>query len=526
MVQKRPFEQEYLNEVSSKQPRHVETNDHLISLEYPYEPAYLKAHAPGKDGDISFKGKPVSDKKYECVYTDELPSFEKDREMGCPGSASHSSWATSSTSEEDVRSEGQHNTSFSPEYYNHDIPFRTVTHSKELYSYLLRNPPSKLVPVGPDFQAEIPECGGRGNKEKANCSEDACKTIDHSYESLESNCGGQFDYENRLAGTCIVPISKSESAAYSSEAVASGRSDCCCEDAGSIRCIQQHIIEAREKLKTLLGEETFVKLGFCDMGEVVAQKWTEEEQELFHDVVSSYPASLGKNFWRHLAVEFPHRTRREIVSYYFNVFMLRIRAEQNRLDPLNIDSDNDEWQEEAYDSAGEEAKMTDEDEESVVESPVHHDDPGHILIYDDYKHPYDEDAGLAIWRDYKHLGHDTNKVVSTVPEECGNKLFEKHSSELTVQHPDRSEPNEANHAELDGPSTRVDNKHWTSDYVGTGNSNGHEFVLEPRFGREWNVGYSSCTKNDVDFLPTCSMIEEVFGNEACYDKSRDGYGSS
>lgn len=58
----------------------------------------------------------------------------------------------------------------------------------------MRNPRCKLVPIGPDFQAEIPECSGYGNKKKFKCTEDAYKTLDHSYQSLESNSSGQFDF--------------------------------------------------------------------------------------------------------------------------------------------------------------------------------------------------------------------------------------------------------------------------------------------------------------------------------------------
>ncbi|KAH0762738.1 hypothetical protein KY290_018811 [Solanum tuberosum] len=59
------------------------------------------------------------------------------------------------------------------------------------------------------------------------------------------------------------------------ENIGERRVECSCEDKGSIRCAQLDIIEAREKLKLSLGEETFVRLGFCDMGEVVTEnQWS------------------------------------------------------------------------------------------------------------------------------------------------------------------------------------------------------------------------------------------------------------
>lgn len=79
------------------------------------------------------------------------------------------------------------------------------------------------------------------------------------------------------------------------------------------------------------------------MGEDVAHKWTTEEH-LFLEVVLSNPASLVKNFWVVLPLFFLPEVKNELVSCCFNVFMLRKRAEQNWLDPLNVDSDDDVWQ--------------------------------------------------------------------------------------------------------------------------------------------------------------------------------------
>lgn len=52
---------------------------------------------------------------------------------------------------------------------------------------------------------------------------------------------------------------------------------------------------------------------------------------------------------------------------------MRKCVEQNIFDPLNIDSDNDEWHD-AVGNAGDGVKMMDKDEDSVVESPAYHND--------------------------------------------------------------------------------------------------------------------------------------------------------
>nr|GLL18499.1 uncharacterized protein LOC109149738 [Ipomoea trifida] len=528
MVQKRPFDQE-LQELSSKQPRHVEPSDQLASLGVSQEPIALKSHSSGEGEDTPLKSQFTREEKFDSACAADVRSSERDIEPGIPGSASNSSWATSSTSEEDVKSEGPYHILVSPEHYNLDLPsFRNVSRSKLIYSSLMRSPPRKLVPIGPDYQADLPDFVGH-EKKKTCYLEETCKA-DITSQALESDSNGDLNDDDRLAGTSIIPMPKLESSGYNDESVGtgSGSGDCLCEDAGSIRCTRQHVFEAREKLKTVLGEETFVKLGFYDIGEVVALRWSEEEQELFHDIVFSNPASVGKNFWNHLSAEFPSRTMKQIVSYYFNVFMLRRRAEQNRFDPLNVDSDNDEWQA-PEESSGDEAKMTDEDEDSVVESPVYLDDYGRNEIY-----RYD-DIGLPVWEEYKDISNETNKAVNYESVGCADKAFEKCSSEPTARNEDRDFPN--GFGDENGNCTTVTpkaphvksdiGKDWSRSFVGMGSDNGHDFVLEPCSGKEWDVGFFSCPKSKVDLLPTCTMIEEVFGDKDWNYSSRgDGHGSS
>ncbi|KAK1407341.1 hypothetical protein QVD17_38955 [Tagetes erecta] len=196
-----------------------------------------------------------------------------------------------------------------------DIP-TTLVQKDDTFSCLLRFSPLKQVPVGPEYQASIPECS-----------------------RYDMN-----DEENKFLGSCVIPVPISSSVISNDITVGKGRKDCFCEDHGSLRCVRQHITEARENLKVNIGHERFSALGFDYMGDVVACKWTEEEEQLFHEVVYSNPISSGKNFWEILAETFPSRSNQEIVSYYFNVFMLQRRAEQNRFDPTNADSDDDELQ--------------------------------------------------------------------------------------------------------------------------------------------------------------------------------------
>ncbi|KAJ8540542.1 hypothetical protein K7X08_034009 [Anisodus acutangulus] len=524
MVQKRPFSEEELYEVSSKQPRHVEPNSRLVPvLDYFHHESVAMMKPCASGGDEGNKQKSDSGNIAEIPF-----SPDQDVDICIDGSASNTSWPTSSTSEEDVGFEVPFDTLTSPEYY---IPSRTITHQREVYFSLLRNSPQKLVPIGPDFQAELPEWG-------VPIMEETHENMNLPSQALESERVDHICVENKFAGTYIIPMRNVELPADEGEIAGAGRGECSCEDKGSMRCVRLHIKEAREKLEISLGEETFVRLGFCGMGEVVTQKWCEEEEDLFHEVVFSNPASLGKDFWNNLAIKFPSRIRKELISYYFNVFILRKRAKQNRFDPSNIDSDNDEWQE-IDDTADDKHNMTDGDEDSVVESPEYQYDLGCNGIYEDDKQAYYENVGVSSWEVYKPTGFGSRKVFTDLSAECPDKLFDTNSnSKPSIQHLDRGVSNEA--GGYDGSCTgdapgvapetplgkTVNGRHWASDFASIVSDSGHDFVLGPCGVKEWDIGYLSCAKNEVDLLPTCTMIEEVFGDGAWSYKSRDGHGLS
>uniref|UniRef100_A0A3Q7GXL2 Myb-like domain-containing protein n=1 Tax=Solanum lycopersicum TaxID=4081 RepID=A0A3Q7GXL2_SOLLC len=506
MVQKRPYSEEKLYEVSSKQPRHVEPSTQLVSfLQFPCESVAPNSYTSGGDEEKFSEVRAFSEKRPDSCDVTAVPvSSEKAIETSIHGSASNSSWTSSSTSEEDIRSEVPFHVLTASKYYSSDPPFRVVIHPMEVYSPLFNNPPRKSVPIGPDFQAELPEWGAYDSK-NISVKESTQESSNLPSQALESDFVDHHDEENKLAGTCIIPMPKLESPADHEENVGAGRIGCSCGDAGSFGCVRLHIMEAREKLKAAL--------------------------------------ALGKNFWDHLAVEFPSRSKRDLVSYYFNVFILRKRAKQNRFDPSNIDSDNDEWQEIDDDVVATGAQMTDDDEDSVVESPIYQNYPGHNEIYVTEKQAYDEEAGVATLEDYQTINFCRRKVLSDVSKACPDELIDNNSScGHNIQPLDRHHSNEVgNHdvednscttdaagASSDTPQVKTDDcKHWASHFAGVGIDSGHDFVMEPSNGKEWDMGgYLSCPKNEVDLLPTCSMIEEVFGDEAWSSKHRDGHSLS
>lgn len=408
-----------------------------------------------------------------------------------PRSASLSHWATSSISDEEEMPEEVVQLPFYPGYFSFEHPARPVRNTDDVYYCLLDYPPRKRIPVGPDHQAEIPSWGSENTSHDLGTSETA-ESDRNAVEIVDSN----------LNGVCIMPIPKTEPPPYNGEKVGSGRAECTCSDQGSIRCVRQHIAEARDKLRRTLGQYTFMELGFYDMGEVVAERWSEEEQQLFHEVVFSNPASLGKNFWNVLSVVFHSRTKMEIVSYYFNVFMLKIRAEQNRCDPMNIDSDNDEWH--GSDDDGGDGGVSDEDEDSGIESPVHHDGPefhqNGLLLHEDDHEP--EDDGDFSDEAQENFGSSGDGIVRKSDFGSGFDLSCKNSDddrENDVQ--DGSCTSSDSGGPAQGPRLKPDGCHEWNDYI-----------MDSSDAKAWD-GYSmSCPKQNVDFLPTCSMIEEVFGD--------------
>ncbi|KAJ0247570.1 ELM2 domain protein [Hirschfeldia incana] len=240
---------------------------------------------------------------------------------------------------EDCQGEDATQSPHSTEYFELGlVPPRTFAPFETFYSFLLDQPARKQVPIGPDHQAMIPEWEG----------------------SLNGNL------EPLGTGTCVIPMP-----AHMDGIVGKGREFCICHDMGSIRCVRQHVKEAREEVVKVLGFEKFRDLGFCDMGEEVAQRWSDEDALLFHQVVYSNPVTLGRNFWKHLEAAFFSRTKHEIVNYYFNVFVLRRRATQNRSMILEIDSDDDEWHGGYGGGPPLGTQYVEEEEDSVVESPLH-----------------------------------------------------------------------------------------------------------------------------------------------------------
>ncbi|KAG5535172.1 hypothetical protein RHGRI_023079 [Rhododendron griersonianum] len=344
MVCKRPFLDEESYDVGSKHPRqHGETAKQ--------SPVWGITHfndGPQKqfsdEGENSAWKSQHDGKITRGAVLEDVNGSKKDLELNASSSIASDLWVNGNVGES-FESEAVVHLSFFPHYFELDHRVNGLVLPHDSYSVRLDHDPRIPVSVGPDHQADVPEWAPQ------------------SFSQSFGSCTSEDDYGNtaKLEGTCIISMLSTESPAYDSSVDGGTRSYCNCLYKGSISCVKQHVMEAREKLRENLGQKSFEELGFSGMGEEVAKKWSDEEEQTFHEVVFSNPASQGKKFWDHLSAIFPYKTKADLVSYYFNVFMLQKRAEQNRFEPSNIDSDNDEWQ-------ISELGITEEDDDSAVES--------------------------------------------------------------------------------------------------------------------------------------------------------------
>lgn len=452
------------------------------------------------------------------------------------------SWVTSSSSEEDAGSGEPLYLPLFQEYFEFNFPRRTAVQVQDAYSVLLNSSPRRQVPLGPNHQADIPLW----------CPDATQEEYRSSSHPLDD------EKEQNVLGTTVFCPSESENSSFGDIRAGQGRKDCGCSDEGSIRCVQQHVKEAREKMREVFGEEKFSEFGFYDMGEEVAFKWTDEEGRMFHDVVFSNPASLGKNFWRHLSAVFPSRTKQELVSYYFNVFMLRRRAVQNRSN-LDIDSDDDEWHGNVGGFDG-----VEDDEDSVVESfeeipecsedEIDNEGGGDKENDDDDDNDSDDGEGdgdgVSDGKNKAACAEDAtgkhNPSFQNSKSQCG-ELTDVVSSDFFVHHnmvnsnhimegcgiqEDSSTSSETPEYRLTsfgsvmGPDAQsresCDFKTCPpgeSRRSNDGSETESVFFLDHCDPQVWDSSCSAGLMKGVDFLPTCNIIEEIFG-PSCTSKNK------
>ncbi|XWS64200.1 hypothetical protein CRYUN_Cryun06bG0166000 [Craigia yunnanensis] len=518
---KRPFDDEELWKLPFKNPRQFDYSNKLTQ----FSDTIPRSNTPQKPYISEVEG---GFHKYQCneafetgALNNDTDLVDKDFETSAPLSL-----VTSTSSEEDTRTAATAISPVSSEYFNFDFSRRTFAPVEDACSLLLDRSPRRQVPLGPNHQANVPSWGRHIKKDKFS-QNDASDTTDNDNDEIPM-------------GTCVIPMPDSDLSANNSGKVGAGRADCSCLDRGSLRCVQQHVMESQEKLQKSLGHEKFVKLGFNDMGEDVASKWSGEDEEIFREVVYTNPASLGKKFWKHLSVVFSSRSKRELVSYYFNVFILQRRAVQNRSSILDIDSDDDEWHgnQQAY-----EVQASEEDDDSAIESLADQEDllnhEGECLEDDEDDESGDSDGDSGVG-DYSSGATREDYGVNLLLKGHVAKSFDESRFDPVFQQTDKIpgiredfnvqddscmsfefEPYMVgSHSLIDtkanlhvsGGKTDL-NKCLQGKLDGSSELVSHVYLLDTCDAKIWDASYPIASTKGIDLQPTCNIIEEIFGQD-------------
>eukprot|EP00252_Welwitschia_mirabilis_P002005 TRINITY_DN11963_c0_g1_i1.p1 TRINITY_DN11963_c0_g1~~TRINITY_DN11963_c0_g1_i1.p1 ORF type:complete len:481 (+),score=112.52 TRINITY_DN11963_c0_g1_i1:3-1445(+) len=428
---------------------------------------------------------------------------------------------------------------------------RDIVYSDEHYSSAARLTcflvePRRSVPIGPDFQAEIP------------AYRPSPKLLPSDVHDMSFQHDQILRSEDKEQDR-LMPVQKTIEVA-NTDRVGQGRPAICnCPDPYSIRCVKEHIQAERQQLKAELGD-TFYFWGFDEMGDTVSQKWTREEEQAFAEIVSVHPPSSNRNFWDYLVMAFPSKSKMELVSYYFNVFMLRRRALQNRFEPYDIDSDDDEtnWHlsnrpavpedddsslsetdasegEYENDESDENNDDMDEEDDLVTDSPVLSAEGTGVTEYDkeslnherrtldnqDCSHPVfdkgyhnsEQSNHVAVHKDSKHspilFNHDNAKLSSQ-----GACTADQYSVFGEAKTNGTTCSNKSNKIGKNLETVGEDITHKGLPRRDDFCIDGPYSLLESCDSKLWDMALSSSIKLDNDRLvSTCSMIKELFGDE-------------
>ncbi|KAE9597348.1 hypothetical protein Lal_00007396 [Lupinus albus] len=509
MGYKRCLEVNEFEDLSLNKAKRLESNSELLSLT---DSSFVKSVICGHNEDGFY-----NIQWYDTIQADTASEAPPAGDLSVQTSGHFGSWS----SEDDAGSGATSLSSASSDCLEFDIPQKSYAPFDDICSAPDCSP-RKPVPIGPNHQAVIPVWSG-----KVNTIQNLGIYNDGSPSSGLVTDHAAHDNEERLMGTSLLPVPHS-TLHYSSKGYkgVNGRSECNCLDQGSIRCVRQHVREARENVRKTIGMENFIKLGFCDMGEEIALKWSEEEEEVFYEVVYSNPASLGRNFWKHLSATFPSRTSKEIVSFYFNVFILQRRAAQNRSRFLDIDSDDDESHTSNPRFYGYENSEDDSDVESLDDQDVRIENQDYSDEEDD-GNSYDgnEFAGYKISiTEEDGIDQRSSKCKAISQIESWSDTIQHHDCPQGILNDDFGvNYDSCTSFECDGnidvsccshglQVQATEFKLDTPDKLDLC-SNGMEYIylLEPDNGEDCYPGYSTCLNTNIDLLPTSNLIEEFFG---------------
>lgn len=197
-------------------------------------------------------------------------------------------------------------------------------------SSIYKIPKQCHIPVGPHFQADIPEWTG-------------FKKFDNGCSNID-NAG-----DLRWLGTRVWPMEgKNTDASFKD--IGKGRTEhCSCRSTGSIDCVSQHVLEESRKLQSELGF-AFYSWRIDEMGEGITKSWTTKEHKSFNSLVKKSMNSKRVNFWKQGPKCFPGKSGKDLQQCFLNVFIPRRVGLQTRLSWRSTDTDDSDNGEDVDDS--------------------------------------------------------------------------------------------------------------------------------------------------------------------------------
>lgn len=214
-----------------------------------------------------------------------------------------------------------HNSSLFSVKGSRSRPLQLPRQSSRLLNFIGDHLQRFVVPVGPRFQADVPDWTVPADKDNTN------------YEASNSE-------NSKWLGTRVWPI-EIRNMKVSSRAIGKGRPhSCSCRSPGTTVCVKRHVSEERLILQRDLGP-AFFSWKFDEMGEQASKAWSSKEEATFESLVKRKPQLNGKNFLKHALKSLPQKTRKTIINYYFNVFIPRQLSLQNRSSNNLVNISND-----------------------------------------------------------------------------------------------------------------------------------------------------------------------------------------
>lgn len=184
--------------------------------------------------------------------------------------------------------------------------------------------PKCAIPVLPRFQADLLNLTG-------NCQDpDGSKWLGKRIWPLQGSCNDPTQNNNKK--------NQKEEEVNGEE---SENCTCTCQSPGSVECVNLHVAEERNRLKTELGP-AFVEWEFDQIGEEAQSGWSQTEENRFEEMLKrkqlGNPEVLVQPYWKY----FRNKDRKSLVSYLFNVYIPRKFSRGTRESCTDVCTDDDD----------------------------------------------------------------------------------------------------------------------------------------------------------------------------------------